>query len=124
MPEVEMETFRRLPSTKTFLKDSKIDLAMHALVLLTFQICAAVQATSGLYRAHLSFYLTPACVLALEPYHIVLRHPVEARRIKDKRRKKSTKKKKNSSNSKSKPITTNCDASTATTTTINEDYVF
>ncbi|CAI5722901.1 unnamed protein product [Peronospora destructor] len=86
--------FQEAAKYKDFLKDSKIDLAMHALVLLTFQICAAVQATYGLYRAHLSFYLTPACVLALVTYHIVLRHPVEARRIKDKQRKKSTKKKK------------------------------
>ncbi|CAH0493954.1 unnamed protein product [Peronospora farinosa] len=112
--------FQEAAKYKDFLKASKVDLAMHALVPMTFQICAAVQATYGLYRAHLSFYLTPPCVLALVIYHIVLRHPVEARRIKNKQRKKSTKKKKSSSKSKSKPVTTSCDASTTATTTINE----
>ncbi|KAF1786438.1 Alpha/Beta hydrolase fold [Phytophthora cactorum] len=87
---------------KDFLEESKVDLAMHALVPMTFQICAAIQATYGLYRAHMSFYLTPACVLALLIYHIVLRHPIEARRIKNKQRKKTTKKKKSSNKSKSK----------------------
>jgi glycosylphosphatidylinositol deacylase len=90
---------------KDFLDESKVDLAMHALVPMAFQICAAVQATYGLSRAHMSFFLTPVCVLALILYHLALRHPIEARRIKNKQRKNITKKKKSSSKSKSKATT-------------------
>ncbi|KAE9356965.1 hypothetical protein PF008_g3380 [Phytophthora fragariae] len=107
--------FQEAAKYKNFLEDSKVDLAMHALVPMTFQICAVVQATYGLYRAHMSFYLTPVCVLALIIYHIVLRHPIEARRIKNKQRKKTTKKKKSSSKSKSKSTTTTTPSSSATT---------
>ncbi|KAJ8577578.1 hypothetical protein ON010_g1627 [Phytophthora cinnamomi] len=114
--------FQEAAKYKDFLEESKVDLAMHALVPLTFQICAAVQATYGLYRAHMSFYLTPVCVLALVIYHIILRHPIEARRIKNKQRKKTTKKKKSSTKSKSKSTTTTTTPSstTTTTTTTNE----
>ncbi|KAG3026219.1 hypothetical protein PC121_g8712 [Phytophthora cactorum] len=106
---------------KDFLEESKVDLAMHALVPMTFQICAAIQATYGLYRAHMSFYLTPACVLALLIYHIVLRHPIEARRIKNKQRKKTTKKKKSSNKSKSKATSTTETSTTTTSTTVTND---
>lgn len=57
--------FQEAAKYKDFLEESKMDLAMHALVPMIFQICAAVQATYGLHRAHLSFYLTPVCVVAL-----------------------------------------------------------
>ncbi|EGZ26097.1 hypothetical protein PHYSODRAFT_483500 [Phytophthora sojae] len=108
--------FQEAAKYKDFLEESKVDLAMHALVPMVFQICAAVQATYGLYRAHLSFYLTPVCVLALIIYHIVLRHPIEARRIKNKQRNK-TKKKKSSSKSKSKSTTTTTTTTTSSSTT-------
>ncbi|KAG3160568.1 hypothetical protein PI126_g6838 [Phytophthora idaei] len=106
---------------KDFLEESKVDLAMHALVPMTFQICAAIQATYGLYRAHMSFYLTPACVLALLIYHIVLRYPIEARRIKNKQRKKTTKKKKSSNKSKSKATSTTETSTTTTSTTVTNE---
>ncbi|GMF64846.1 unnamed protein product [Phytophthora lilii] len=109
--------FQEAAKYKDFLEESKVDLAMHALVPMVFQICAAVQATYGLYRAHLSFYFTPACVLALIVYHIALRHPIEARRIKNKQRKKTTKKKKSSSKTKSKSTTSTETTSSTTTTT-------
>ncbi|KAG7382584.1 GPI inositol-deacylase [Phytophthora pseudosyringae] len=114
--------FQEAAKYKDFLEESKVDLAMHALVPMTFQICAAVQATYGLYRAHLSFYLTPVCVLALIIYQILLRHPIEARRIKSKQRKNTTKKKKASkSKSKSSTTTTTTASSTSTSTTTTSE---
>lgn len=89
-----------------FLEQSKVELAMHALVPMTFQICAAIQATYGLHRVHMSFYLTPLCVFALIIYHTMLRHPVEAQRIENEQRKRSIKKKKAKNNSKIKSTTT------------------
>ncbi|RLN59572.1 hypothetical protein BBJ28_00000639, partial [Nothophytophthora sp. Chile5] len=84
--------FQEAAKYKDFLEDSQMDLAMHALVAVVFQICAAVQFTYGLNRPyHLSFYLTPLCALALVVYHLVLRHPIEARRAKNKQRKKTSK---------------------------------
>ncbi|GMF20392.1 unnamed protein product [Phytophthora fragariaefolia] len=119
--------FQEAAKYKDFLEESKVDLAMHALVPMVFQICAAVQATYGLYRAHMSFYFTPGCVLALIIYHIVLRHPIEARRIKNKQRKKTTKKKKSSNKAKSKSTaasttttSTTTSSTTTTTTTTSE----
>ncbi|EEY53553.1 GPI inositol-deacylase, putative [Phytophthora infestans T30-4] len=105
---------------KDFLDESKVDLAMHALVPTTFQICAVIQATYGFYRAHMSFYLTPVCVLALIIYHVVLRHPIEARRIKNKQRKKTTKKKKPSNKAKSKTTTTTTTATETNVTSRNK----
>ncbi|ETL82884.1 hypothetical protein F441_17690 [Phytophthora nicotianae CJ01A1] len=107
--------FQEAAKYKDFLEESKVDLAMHALVPMTFQICAVIQAMYSLYRSHMSFYLTPACVVALVIYHIVLRHPIEARRIKNKQRKKTTKKKKSSNKSKSKTTTTTTTATSSTT---------
>ncbi|CAH0480254.1 unnamed protein product [Peronospora belbahrii] len=110
--------FQEAAKYKDFLEASKADLTMHALVPMIFQICAAVQATYGLSRAHLSFYLTLACIVALVVYHTMLRHPIEARRIKNKQRKKSAKKQKPSSKTKIKSTTASCDASaTARTAT-------
>ncbi|RLN65550.1 hypothetical protein BBP00_00002777 [Phytophthora kernoviae] len=113
--------FQEAAKYKDFLKDSKVELAMHALVPMIFQICAAVQVTYGLCRPHLSFYLTPVCAVALVIYHVALLHPIEARRIKNKQRKKTSKKKKSSTKSKSKaqqgPATTTAVPSTTTTTT-------
>lgn len=105
---------------KDFLDESKVDLAMHALVPTTFQICAVIQATYGFYRAHMSFCLTPVCVLALIIYHVVLRHPIEARRIKNKQRKKTTKKKKPSNKAKSKTTTTTTTATETNVTSRNK----
>lgn len=105
---------------KDFLDESKVDLAMHALVPMTFQICAVIQATYGFYRAHMSFCLTPVCVLALIIYHVVLRHPIEARRIKNKQRKKTTKKKKPSNKAKSKTTTTTTTATETNVTSRNK----
>ncbi|OWZ10339.1 GPI inositol-deacylase [Phytophthora megakarya] len=113
--------FQEAAKYKDFLEESKVDLAMHALVPMTFQICAAIQATYGLYRAHMSFYLTPVCVLALVIYHIMLRHPIEVRRIKNRQRKKTTKKKKSSNKSKSKSTTTTPTTSTTTNETTSRN---
>ncbi|CEG37547.1 gpi inositol-deacylase [Plasmopara halstedii] len=66
-----------------FLKENRTELALHALVPMMFQMCAVIQATYGLHRAYMSFYLTPACVLALIIYHKMLRHPFEAQRHKN-----------------------------------------
>ncbi|KAI9922613.1 hypothetical protein PsorP6_000402 [Peronosclerospora sorghi] len=85
---------------KEFLQKIQVDVAMHALVPITFQLCAALQVTYGISRAHLSFYLTPACVLALIIYHVGLRHPLEVRHMKSKQRKKATRKRKCSRKSK------------------------
>ncbi|KAL4138620.1 hypothetical protein PRIC2_002125 [Phytophthora ramorum] len=107
--------FQEAAKYKDFLEESKVDLAMHALVPMAFQMCAAVQVTYGLYQAHLSFYLTPVCVLALVIYHTVLRHPIEARRIKNKQRKKTSKKKKSSSKPTSEQNSTTTTTSETTT---------
>ncbi|KAL3667409.1 hypothetical protein V7S43_007635 [Phytophthora oleae] len=109
--------FQEAAKYKDFLEESKVDLAMHSLVPMVFQICAAVQVTYGFHRAYLSFYLTPACVVVLIIYHVVLRHPIEARRLKNKQRKKTTKKKKSASKSKSKTTTTSNTSSTTNETT-------
>eukprot|EP00644_Phytophthora_capsici_P012532 jgi/Phyca11/534363/estExt2_fgenesh1_pg.C_PHYCAscaffold_230011 len=111
--------FQEATKYKDFLEKSKVDLAMHSLVPMVFQICAAVQVTYGLHRAYLSFYLTPACVVVLIIYHLALRDPIEARRLKNNQRKKTTKKKKSASKSKSKTPTTST-TTTTTSSTINE----
>ncbi|KAK1932501.1 putative GPI inositol-deacylase C [Phytophthora citrophthora] len=112
--------FQEAAKYKDFLEESKVDLAMHSLVPMVFQICAAVQATYGLHRAYLSFYLTPACVVVMIIYHLALRHPIEARRLKNRLRKKTTKKKKSASKSKSKTTTTTTTTATNTQSTTNE----
>ncbi|KAG7396015.1 GPI inositol-deacylase [Phytophthora boehmeriae] len=114
--------FQEAAKYKDFLEDSKVDLAMHALVPMTFQICAAVQATYGLYRPHMSFYFTPVCAVALLIYHVALLNPIEARRIKNEQRKKTNKKKKSSTKSKgnSKQTTSPTPASSTTTAATSE----
>uniref|UniRef100_A0AAV1VD46 GPI inositol-deacylase n=1 Tax=Peronospora matthiolae TaxID=2874970 RepID=A0AAV1VD46_9STRA len=105
--------FQEAAKYKAFLEESKVDVAMHAIVPMTFQICAAVQVIYGLDRAHMSFYLAPMCALALVTYHVLLRHPIEARRTKNKQRKKATKKGKSPSVSKHKPTTAATDVPSA-----------
>ena len=95
--------FQEAAKYKVFLEESKVDMAMHAIVPMAFQICAAIQATYGLYRSRMFFYLTPVCALALVVYHVLLRHPIEARRIKNKQRKRATKRKKSPGVSTNKP---------------------
>lgn len=111
--------FQEATKYKDFLEKSKVELAMHSLVPMVFQICAAVQVTYGLHRAYLSFYLTPACVVVLIIYHLALRDPIEARRLKNNQRKKTTKKKKSANKSKNKTTTTST-TTTTTSSTINE----
>ncbi|TDH72997.1 hypothetical protein CCR75_009577 [Bremia lactucae] len=85
--------FQEAAKYKDFLQDNKVESVMHALVPIIFQMSAAIQATYGLYRAYLSYYFTIVCVLALLFYHVVLRHPIEAKRIKNKQHKKAKKRK-------------------------------
>lgn len=91
--------FQQAQKFKEYLDDSKMELALHALVPFTLQILAGVLLAYGLNREHIAFYVGPICSVLLLCYNHFLRNPIEEKKYRNKLKNKTKKKKSKSTKS-------------------------